>query len=181
MSQADVTVGIPAIVNCLIMVPFSIFFHYAYDVGPYIIGGSKHHPENGGTQHYHPQQYQGGFLGIRAFAGMINPRELLGAIGFVFKMGPPNKAGGSSAAAPGRYNAPNGYQGGGHNGGYAHEMSRREQRRMDKHSNRAGGESGGGGYYANNSNTDGYSGQQQQQNGGYYQNGGGQQNQRGYR
>lgn len=178
MSQADVTVGIPAIVNCLIMVPFSIFFHYAYDVGPYIIDGRHRRAEGGHfSQHNYPQDYQGGFLGIRAFTGMVNPRELLGAIGFVFKMGPPQKSGGGggSAAVNGRYGG-----GGGHDGEYAHEMSRREQRRMDKHAARADG-GGGGAYYTNgNGNANGsygYNGQQQQ-NGGYQQNG---QYQRGYR
>lgn len=178
MSQADVTVGIPAIVNCLIMVPFSIFFHYAYDVGPYIIGGRRRHAEGGHfTQHSYPQHYQGGFLGIRAFAGMVNPHELLGAIGFVFKMGPPNKSGGGGGGSA----AVNGHYGGGrgHDGEYAHEMGRREQRRMDKHAACADS----GAYYTNgNGNANGsyrYNGQQQQQqNGGYQQNG---RYQQGYR
>lgn len=169
MSQADVTVGIPAIVNCLIMVPFSIFFHYAYDVGPYVIG--RHSPEHGtapGTSQYHPQHYQGGPLGIRAFAGMMNPGELLGAIGFVFKMGPRKK----SSVTPARrgydtVDSREGRGGGGHDAPAAHEMSRREQRRLDKH-----GRGANGGYYANASNNGhtngsyGYNGGQQQ-NGGY--------------
>lgn len=158
MSQADVTVGIPAIVNCLIMVPFSIFFHYAYDVGPYMIGRRHHHPEGGyPSEHSYAQHYQGGFLGIRAFAGMMNPRELLSAIGFVFKMGPPKK----SSTTP----APYGGAAGARDDGYAHEMGRREQRRIGKHGPRAGG-----GHYENgngNGNTNGYGGyQQRQQNGG---------------
>lgn len=168
MSQADVTVGIPAIVNCLIMVPFSIFFHYAYDVGPYMIEGRHHHPEGGyPSEHSYAQHYQGGFLGIRAFAGMMNPRELLGAIGFVFKMGPPKKSGDSAALNGGA---------GSHDDGYAHEMSRREQRRIGKHAPHTGGN------YVNgngNGNTNGYSGYQQPQQNGGYQNG--QYQPRGYR
>lgn len=163
MSQADVTVGIPAIVNCLIMVPFSIFFHYAYDVGPYIIGRRRHHPEHGATSQYYPQHYQGGFLGIRAFAGMMDPRELLGAIGFVFKMGPAKPKKGIVTPARRGYDT---VGGGGHDGaaegGYSHEMSRREQRKVDKLAR-------GDGHYANG-NTNGpygYGGHPQQANGGY--------------
>lgn len=154
MNEADVTVGIPAIVNCLVMVPFSIFFHYAYDVGPYIIGHRQHHPAEGGhfSQGNYPQHYQGGFLGIRAFAGMMDPRELLGAIGFVFKMGPPKRhGGGGSVAVNGRHGER------GHDGGYAHEMSRRGERRVDKHVPRT---NGNGSY--------GYNGQEQRQDGRYH-------------
>lgn len=93
MNQADMIVGIPAMVNCLVMVPFSIFFHYAYDVGPYIID-RKHHDggrsSSGAEAGHHPESeylhYQGGFLGIRAYTGMLNPSEFFGAIGFAFTM-----------------------------------------------------------------------------------------------
>ncbi|ROV91206.1 hypothetical protein VMCG_09374 [Cytospora schulzeri] len=120
MNQADMIVGIPAMVNCLIMVPFSIFFHYAYDVGPYIIdrhgGGhlsssSPSRVEAGEAQYL---QYQGGFMGIRAFTGMLNPSEYFGAI---------------AGNREGNYEA---------GGGYGHEMSssRREQRRVEKNNGR---------------------------------------------
>lgn len=132
MNQADVSVGIPAIVNCLILVPFSVFFHYAYSVGPYIISSDRH----GGEPGHHPEvRYQGGFLGVRAFARMLDPRELLGAIGFMFRM---KKRGGQK----GLKNAANGYNtvtsSDGRDGapGSEHQMSRRDHRRVDKYAAR---------------------------------------------
>lgn len=129
MSEADVVTGIPAIVNCLIMVPFSVFFHYAYDVRPYII---DRHAESGrGNLHY-----LGGFLGFRAFAGMFDPGEILSAIGFVFKMGKQGAPGKSAAAM----NATSSGRGFGtvtsvesRDAGPAYEMGGRDHRRLDKH------------------------------------------------
>lgn len=130
MSEADAVTGIPAIVNCLIMVPFSIFFHYAYDVRPYII---DRHPESGrGESHY--SHYQGGPLGIRAFAGMLDPGEILGAIGFVFKMrkqGAPGKS--ASALTSGSRGFGTVTSNESQDAGPAYEMSGRDQRRLDKH------------------------------------------------
>lgn len=123
--------GIPAIVNCLIMVPFSIFFHYAYDVRPYII---NHHsqPERGESRYLH---YQGGPLGIRAFAWMLDPGEILGAIGFVFKMGKqgaPGKSAAGQTSATGRgFGTMTSNES--RDAGPAYEMSGRDQRRLDKH------------------------------------------------
>lgn len=122
MSEADAVAGIPAMVNCLIMVPFSIFFHYAYDVGPYII---DRHLESGrrDARYLH---YQGGFMGIRALTGMLNPGEMLGAIAFAFKMG----RGGKSASARGLNTVTSSES---RDLGYSYEMNRGEQRRMNQH------------------------------------------------
>lgn len=178
MNQADMTVGIPALVNCLVMVPFSIFFHYAYDVGPYIIDRhgrprSSRSPssraEAGAAAAAEAQylRYQGGPLGVRAFTGMLNPSEFLGAIAFAFTMfrhrrggAGAGKNGGSGSAAGGAYDDGDVSSGnrdgppGGYEAGYdGHEMSRREQRRAEKagrghhgrrYEHRGGG--GGGGY-----------------------------------
>lgn len=127
MNQADVSVGIPAMVNCLILVPFSVFFHYAYSVGPYII---DQHPgsERGDPRYLH---YQGGFLGIRAFLGMVNPSEILGALAFMFTMRR-RRTSNAKRNVSGRgydtvtsHESPDTVQ--------AHEMSSRDQRRMDKY------------------------------------------------
>lgn len=129
MSEADVVTGIPAIVNCLIMVPFSIFFHYAYDVRPYII---DRHIESGRGN----VRYLGGPLGMRAFAGMFDPGEILGAVGFVFKMG--------KQGAPGKSALAMNTAGSGRGFGTvtsnespdarpAYEMDPRDHRRLDKH------------------------------------------------
>lgn len=112
LNEADVTFGIPALVSCCLMVPFSIFFHYAYDVKPYII---SRNPDPEAAQYLH---YQGGFLGIRAFTGFLNPSEVLSAMAFTFTLLSKKKSGNSSAG----YDSVEGQ----------HQMSRREQRRADK-------------------------------------------------
>ncbi|KAF3763451.1 hypothetical protein M406DRAFT_357098 [Cryphonectria parasitica EP155] len=128
MSEADAVAGIPAIVNCCLMVPFSIFFHYAYDVGPYIIG--RHHVEAGrGDSRY--LHYQGGFLGIRAFTGMLNPSELLGAIAFAFKMGRGSNSSSSMNGNSRGFDTVTSSES--RDRGYSHEMGRRDQRRMNKY------------------------------------------------
>lgn len=81
MSEADVVIGAHATLNCIIMVGFSIFFHYAYSVTPYIID-EQVDPETGCTQDKH---YQGGFLGVRAWVGMLNPMEIISAAASIFK------------------------------------------------------------------------------------------------
>lgn len=85
MSEADVVVGAHATLNCIIMVGFSIFFHYAYSVTPYIID-KQVDPEGGASQ---DQYYGGGFLGIRAWIGMLNPAEIISATAFIFSSGQP--------------------------------------------------------------------------------------------
>lgn len=83
MSEADVMIGAHATLNCIIMVGFSIFFHYAYSVTPYIIDGQVD-PETGCPQDKH---YQGGFLGVHAWVGMFNPMEIICAAVSIFKSG----------------------------------------------------------------------------------------------
>lgn len=88
--------------TCIEMVPFSVFFHYAYTVKPYILPKSSH---QGATQ-YIPltkqprsesqgepmpeepaiRSYQAGPLGVRAWIAVISPMEVLRGIAFAFKM-----------------------------------------------------------------------------------------------
>lgn len=75
------------LVNCLLMIPFSLFFHYAYDVRPYHLDrvlDQESLPING--QLSPPVRYQGGPLGIRAWFQMWNPTEVVSAIFFSFTM-----------------------------------------------------------------------------------------------
>lgn len=145
MNEADMIVGIPAMVNCLVMVPFSLFFHYAYDVGPYIIdrrglgaqGGppSSSHAAEAGVQPAEDEylQYQGGFMGVRAFAGMLNPSEFFGAIAFAFAMCGRRGRKQVSNATSGYDNVSSGNREPAYEeAGYGHEMSRRDRRRMEK-------------------------------------------------
>ncbi|KAJ5654692.1 hypothetical protein N7490_001695 [Penicillium lividum] len=97
LSYADVNIGIPNLVVCLQMVPFSIFFHYAYNVGPYKLRNqnSSYHPTvQEAAQEFHgkadqlaiPLHYEGGPLGVRAWIGLFNPMEICRAIKFGFYM-----------------------------------------------------------------------------------------------
>ncbi|KAJ5149524.1 hypothetical protein N7448_001102 [Penicillium atrosanguineum] len=70
LSYSDVNFGIPSMLICLQMVPFALFFPYSYRVSPYINAGP----------------YEGGFLGVRAWIGVLNPMEILRAIKFAFEM-----------------------------------------------------------------------------------------------
>lgn len=128
MSEADVVTGIPAIVNSLIMVPFSIFFHYAYSVSPYVL--DRPHSEAHGAQRR--PHYRGGPLGIRAFADMFDPGELLGAVASVFRMG--KRRGTSWKAGRGAERAFDTVASReSHEAGPTYEMNRRErQRRGEK-------------------------------------------------
>lgn len=92
-------------VMALLTVPFSIFFHFAYDVKPYYLENTARHvpiahstdlesgpdPPGGGgsgkpavytTLGAAVTSYMGGPLGIWAWLGMLNPGELIS--GFVF-------------------------------------------------------------------------------------------------
>lgn len=90
-------------VMSVLTVPFSIFFHIAYKVEPYYLenvnrngpiahndveAGSTNLSERSGPEGPYVSistagtSYQGGFLGIRAWLGMLNPSELIS--GFIF-------------------------------------------------------------------------------------------------
>lgn len=86
-------------------VPFSIFFHFAYDVQTYYLknvdqniplaqrdddlearstDSTSGYMTNGVTSA--GSSYQGGFLGIWAWLGMLNPSELISGFVFGFTM-----------------------------------------------------------------------------------------------
>lgn len=93
-------------VMALLTVPFSVFFHFAYDVKPYYLeNAGKHLPlaqadlESGGSPApaHKPAgaysavgavgtRYQGGPLGVWAWLGMLNPSELISGFVFGFTM-----------------------------------------------------------------------------------------------
>ncbi|PSR88690.1 organic solute transporter Ostalpha-domain-containing protein [Coniella lustricola] len=134
MSEADAVAGIPAVVNCVIMVPFSIFFHYAYDVGPYYIDRTVEAGRRGEADYL---QYQGGFLGIRAFLGMLNPGEFFGAVAYAFKMSRAKRENGGRKGSMQDGTAFDTVTSSeSRDLGNSHEMSRRDQRRPGQHSRR---------------------------------------------
>lgn len=84
MSEADVVIGAHATLNYIIMAGFSIFFHYAYSVTPYIIDKQVGCETGCSSQDKH---YRGGFLGVHAWIGMLNPMEFISAAASIFKSG----------------------------------------------------------------------------------------------
>ncbi|EXJ71796.1 uncharacterized protein A1O5_05606 [Cladophialophora psammophila CBS 110553] len=116
MTYADVNFGIDTMTTCILMVPFAVFFHVSYDVAPYDITKPRLLPlseippqyigdprssqealtgQNGSQEpfnlHRHIAnetggQYYGGALGIKAWATVPDPREILRAIHFAFTM-----------------------------------------------------------------------------------------------
>jgi hypothetical protein len=108
MTYADVNFGFETMATCILMVPFSIFFHYAYNVAPYDLRKPKMLPlseippmylgadagENEAfnqSRHMAPRddhegQYYGGFLGWKAWIHVLDPREILQALVFAFTM-----------------------------------------------------------------------------------------------
>ncbi|KAH0844673.1 hypothetical protein AYO21_02004 [Fonsecaea monophora] len=116
MTYADVNFGIETMTTCILMVPFSVYFHYSYDVSPYDITKPRMLPlseippeyiddsrssqegltgRNGSqesfNQHRHMAhetggQYYGGRFGVKAWATVVDLREILKAIQFSFTM-----------------------------------------------------------------------------------------------
>ncbi|KAK1255080.1 hypothetical protein MKX08_009075 [Trichoderma sp. CBMAI-0020] len=84
LTYADLHIGIPALLSCIEMVPISVFIAWAYSVQPYSLARADIEGASGHTDI--PRSYQGGFLGIRAFLAMLNPRETVEGIVFAFYM-----------------------------------------------------------------------------------------------
>lgn len=103
LSWADDFIGIPVLIIALLTVPFSVLFHFAYDVETYklenvdrFIPLAHRDVESGSSElsgvpkpgEVHVgvssagSSYQGGFLGLWAWLAMLNPSELIS--GFVF-------------------------------------------------------------------------------------------------
>ncbi|RAK77554.1 OSTA/TMEM184 family protein [Aspergillus fijiensis CBS 313.89] len=89
LTYADVNIGIPTMVICIQMVPFALFFHYAYSVRPYVIRRTLPTLEASSNPAYEAVtelRYRGGPLGVRAWVAMLDVREIAGAIRFALTM-----------------------------------------------------------------------------------------------
>ncbi|KAK5053934.1 hypothetical protein LTR84_001896 [Exophiala bonariae] len=113
LSFADVNMGIETMLVCIEMVPFAIFFHYAYDVAAYDVSKPRPLPLSditsrssadceaysglvnstqqsgfGKDNRYNADAgaYHGGPLGVKAWASLLDPREIIHAILFSFVM-----------------------------------------------------------------------------------------------
>ncbi|KAK8087741.1 hypothetical protein PG997_002702 [Apiospora hydei] len=83
LSWSDEYIGIPVLILSLLCVPFSVFFHHAYsplaaDVAETGYAANGINPV--GTR------YQGGPLGVWAWAGIFNPSEFVAGLRFGMKM-----------------------------------------------------------------------------------------------
>ncbi len=86
MTYGDINIGIPALLTCVEMVPLSLVFVWAYSCSPYKIQGVMVAVGEEGWQKPVQRKYQGGALGLGAWAGMWNPMETLRGIAFAFNM-----------------------------------------------------------------------------------------------
>ncbi|KAK8054963.1 hypothetical protein PG993_000190 [Apiospora rasikravindrae] len=97
LSWSDEYIGIPVLILSLLCVPFSVFFHHAYSVSPYYLErASLHKPLADAETGYDAAadngvnpvgtRYQGGPLGVWAWAGIFNPSEFVAGLRFGLKM-----------------------------------------------------------------------------------------------
>lgn len=90
MTWADLSIGVPSLLVCVEMVPLSLLLHYAYSFRPYVLGSDLElHAvvgDGSGDDSHRPQSYQGGALGMRALLEVWNPREVIEAVAFGFRM-----------------------------------------------------------------------------------------------
>ncbi|KUJ12641.1 uncharacterized protein LY89DRAFT_785951 [Mollisia scopiformis] len=84
LTYADLNIGLPNMIICVLMVPPCIFFHYVNSLGPYIISRNAIPADETGARRL--QRYQGGFLGGRAWIRALNPWETIKAIMFALTM-----------------------------------------------------------------------------------------------
>ncbi|KAH8665420.1 organic solute transporter Ostalpha-domain-containing protein [Ilyonectria robusta] len=74
LTYADLNIGIPNMLTCLEMVPLSLFFLYAYSWNPYLLHNVQIETQDQSCR------YHGGFLGVRAWVSILNPKEIFDAI-----------------------------------------------------------------------------------------------------
>ncbi|KAK8096040.1 Transmembrane protein [Apiospora kogelbergensis] len=100
LSWADEFVGIPVLILALVCVPFSVFFHHAYSVSPYYLDRASQNKPLAYSAAYDMEaaegphaavnpvgsRYQGGPLGVWAWAGIFNPSEFIAGLRFGMQM-----------------------------------------------------------------------------------------------
>lgn len=73
LTFADLNVGIPNLLTCIEMVPLSLFFLFAYSWNPYLL---RNQPSD-----------SAGYQGVGgALIAMVNPKDIINAIVFAFRM-----------------------------------------------------------------------------------------------
>jgi hypothetical protein len=96
LTYADIKSGIPSLIICVQTSLFAMSFHYAYNVSEYssspkesLISNQEHGPDEGyGNKPPYselpPYEARMGFF--RAWLAVLDPREILSAIKFIFTM-----------------------------------------------------------------------------------------------
>ncbi|KAI1265860.1 organic solute transporter Ostalpha-domain-containing protein [Xylariaceae sp. FL1019] len=80
LTEADLRHGIPKLIECLEMVPLSLFFFYAYSHRPYILKNIQQRDEESAKD---ITAYRGGLMML---VKMWSPLETIRAIAFIFTM-----------------------------------------------------------------------------------------------
>lgn len=98
MTYIDSLMGLPTMIICVQMVPFCCFLLYAYQTKPYEISNA---PRTLRPQEYSSlesdgdeetlmsgfqKRYQGGYLGLHAWAVYLNPLELFNDVRSAYRM-----------------------------------------------------------------------------------------------
>ncbi|KUL90064.1 hypothetical protein ZTR_02843 [Talaromyces verruculosus] len=81
LTWADVNIGLPTLIISLLMVPFSLVFHYAYSIKPYRLSKiALNQAENGKNEAFAPLQYQGGLFNLKMWFSVFIPTDLVRGI-----------------------------------------------------------------------------------------------------
>ncbi|OJJ47327.1 hypothetical protein ASPZODRAFT_16007 [Penicilliopsis zonata CBS 506.65] len=99
LTWADVNIGLPTMIICILMVPISVFFHYAYGIKPYKLHKNPRQVEQGDYANMQPARYEGGLFNIRMWLSLFSIRSLIRAM----SLKPPSQmeyAGGSLSEQP---------------------------------------------------------------------------------
>ena len=81
LTWADVNIGLPTLIISLLMVPFSLFFHYAYSIKPYRLSKiALDQVENGENEPFVPMKYQGGLFNLKMWFLVFIPTDLVRGI-----------------------------------------------------------------------------------------------------
>jgi hypothetical protein len=80
LTWADVNIGLPTLIMSLLMVPFSLFFHYAYNIKPYLLKNISYHGEDGHYDSVARPQYQGGLFKVKMWSQLFSIPDLIRGI-----------------------------------------------------------------------------------------------------
>jgi Organic solute transporter Ostalpha len=80
LTWADINIGLPIMIICILMVPFSLFFYYAYSVKPHLINKSSYPVEHGKYEPITPLQYEGGLFNLKMWFSLLSIPDMIRGI-----------------------------------------------------------------------------------------------------